>query len=113
MLLVGASLTLMSMSADAFQSLGGKPSASLSRMLYVWDGNIPGDVPETQRLLRYASRQGFNTIALEASSVGYGVDGAADRYGEFIQEAHSSGFSVNALIGYAWFSVPDEAGLPG
>ena len=112
-LLLGATLAVTAPTAQAQVPSRARRGAQMTNLLYVWNSTIPGDERETKRLLRYARRRGFNALALEASPVGYGVQGALDRYDDFVEDAHAAGLEVHALIGYSWFTVPDNAGLPG
>lgn len=105
--------------ADKKKSSSGSPpprgferDAPLN-LLYVWDARIPGDERATDELLHFADRARVNTLAIEASPVGYGEPGALARYAEFTRAARSEGFLVVALSGYPWFTVAPEAGLPG
>ncbi|MEQ1893672.1 MAG: hypothetical protein ABL998_14100 [Planctomycetota bacterium] len=82
-------------------------------LLYVWDASIPGDGRATEELLRFADRVRANTLAIEASPVGYGEPGALARYAEFTRAARHEGFLVIALGGYPWFTVAPDAGVPG
>ena len=95
--------------ANELVELGGDEPQSL---LYVWDASIPGDARATKRLLRFAQKRGFDTLALEASPVGYGEPDAEKRYAAFVDTAHASGTQVYALIGYPYFTVSPYAGLP-
>ena len=45
--------------------------------------------------------------------MGYGVEGAVERYTDFVTEAHGAGLEVYAMSGYGWFTVPCDAGLSG
>ena len=83
------------------------------RSLYVWDNAIPGDTNATWELIGFANQRGIDTLLLECSPVGYAQPGAADAYGDFVAAAHASGLEVFALAGYPWWTVPDNAGIPG
>lgn len=91
----------------------GFESGAPLNLLYVWDASIPGDEDATDELLRFADRVRANTIAIEASPVGYGEPGALLRYARFAAEARHDGFLVVALSGYPWFTVSPTAGVPG
>lgn len=99
-------------------SNGSPPSRGFAdgaplNLLYVWDATIPGDLEATEDLLRFADRVRANTIAIEASPVGYGEPGALARYARFAAEARHEGFLVVALSGYPWFTVSPAAAVPG
>jgi hypothetical protein len=81
-------------------------------LLYVWDASIPGDREATRELLAFAKQRAFNALAIEASPLGYGQPGAAQRYRDFVQLAHLEGFRVLGLAGYPWFTVSAQAGVP-
>jgi hypothetical protein len=91
----------------------GFESGAPLNLLYVWDARIPGDEAATEELLRFADRVRANTLAIEASPVGYGEPGALARYADFTRAARRGGFVVVALSGYPWFTVAPDADLPG
>ncbi len=82
------------------------------RMLFVWDSSIPGDAQATEDLLDFAKKGKYTSLAIEASPVGYGASGALERYSEFVSAAKHKKLQVRALIGYGWFTVSPNAGLP-
>jgi len=81
--------------------------------MYVWDNAIPGDANATWELIGFASERGIGTLLLESSPVGYAQPGAADAYADFVASAHAAGLEVFALAGCPWWTVPDNAGIPG
>jgi len=87
--------------------------ARASRYLYVWDGAIPGDTGRTRELLRFAARQRISGVFIEASPLGYGEPGAADRYRAFVERLHRARVRVLALGGHPFWTVPCDAGVPG
>src|SRR5262245_40057155 len=113
--LVLAGLLQAAQPTSAQKAAGGEidqPTRSSLMLLYVWDSTIPGDTLATRQLLHFARNQGFDTLALEASPVGYGESGALERYRRFTQLAHAAGLRVLALSGFPWFTVSAQSGLP-
>lgn len=109
--------TVLGFGASAHDSHSSQGNASKDRlapfyMLYVWDATIPGDSLATRNLLELARRMHFDTLALEASPLGYGQPGSSDRYRSFVRSAHAAGLRVFALSGYPWFTVSPRAGVP-
>ncbi len=99
--------------ATAFSSQNKNLLApSQERMLFVWDSGIPGDAQAVDDLFDFVKQHKYNSLALEASPVGYGVPGAHARYADFVAQAKKRSLTVHALIGYGWFTVSPTAGLP-
>ncbi len=100
--------------SSATDSSDGDTSASPAPVaLWVWDDTIPGDDAATADLLAFSASHAVTTLFMTADPVGYGVDGAADRYASFVALAHANGLLVYAASGAPWFSVPCDAGLVG
>jgi hypothetical protein len=82
-------------------------------LLYVWDASVLGDRRGTRELLQFAVRHRFDTLAIEASPLGYGEAGALERYRRFSALAHGANLRLLALSGYPWFTVSAGAQVPG
>ena len=64
------------------------------RGLWIWDNSIPGDPDKTSDLFSFAEERGVTTFFLTCDPVGYGLDGAVERYTEFVDLAHEEGLQV-------------------
>ena len=85
----------------------------VARSMWVWDTSVAGDVTATEALLAFAEANGVTTLFLSCDPVGYGSEGAEERYHDFVQAAHAADVEVYGMSGYSWFSVPCDAGLAG
>ncbi|MCP4805524.1 MAG: hypothetical protein GY884_09260 [Proteobacteria bacterium] len=84
-----------------------------TRGLWVWETAIPGDADTTSDLIAFSGEHGITTLFLACDPVGYGQDGAVERYGEFVAAAHATELEVYGMSGYGWFTIPCDAGLDG
>ncbi|MEM6568109.1 MAG: polymer-forming cytoskeletal protein [Planctomycetota bacterium] len=100
------------LSTPAAVASGGLPPVGRS-LLFVWNSADLADPAERTALIDFALDEGIDTIALDATAVGYGLPDALDVQSAFSTEARAAGLRVHALIGYPWFTVGPGAGLPG
>ncbi|MEM9799703.1 MAG: hypothetical protein AAGA20_05200 [Planctomycetota bacterium] len=89
------------------------PEAFDRSILFVWSTAGLADADERAALISFAMDEGFDGLAVEATAVGYGSLEALDHHALLAADARASGIEVYALIGYPWFTVPADAGLPG
>lgn len=85
----------------------------LRRLLFVWDSSAVLDEAESAELIAFAEREGYNTLAVEAGGVGYGDAALTKAFERFTADATEAGIETFALIGYPWFTVAANAGIPG
>ncbi len=81
--------------------------------LWVWDTQVAGDEAATADLLAFCADRGVDTLFLSCEPVGYGEEGAVERYTALVDAAHAANVQVFAVSGSPWFSVPCDAGLDG
>ncbi len=82
-------------------------------LLFVWDSSIVLDEARSEQLLTFAGHRGYDTLAVEATGVGYKDAALTEAFARFTAEATEAGIETFALIGYPWFTVAANAGLPG
>ncbi|MEM9382053.1 MAG: hypothetical protein AAGB93_19005 [Planctomycetota bacterium] len=104
----GASTPAASSAAPA----AGLPPTGRS-LLFAWNSAALADPLERSALIEFALDEGVDTLALDATAVGYGLPDALEIQSTFSGEARAAGLRVHALIGYPWFTVGPGAGLPG
>jgi hypothetical protein len=97
---------------DTTDTVDTAPSAPI-RGMWVWDTAIPGDAEATTKLLDFSAERGVKTLFLACDPVGYGTDGAVERYTDFVATAHAADLEVYGMSGYGWFTLPCDAGLSG
>ncbi len=82
-------------------------------LLFVWDSGVILDEERSAELLKFAEHRGYDTLAVEATGVGYHDVALTDAFARFTADATEAGVETFALIGYPWFTVAANAGLPG
>ena len=82
-------------------------------LLFVWDSSIVLDEARSAELLTFAGHRGYDTLAVEATGVGYNDAALTEAFARFTVDATDAGIETFALIGYPWFTVAANAGLPG
>lgn len=82
-------------------------------LLFVWDSGVILDEERSAELLKFAEHRGYDTLAVEATGVGYRDAALTDAFARFTAHAADAGVEIFALIGYPWFTVAANAGLPG
>ncbi|WP_145199646.1 hypothetical protein [Planctomycetes bacterium Poly30] len=85
----------------------------LRQLLFVWDSSVVLDEARSAELLAFAAQRGFDTLAVEATAVGYHDAAQTGAFERFTEDARGLGIETFALIGYPWFTVSAGASLPG
>ena len=109
-----AFVTLNETELEQFISLGSDTIVRSQRqLLFVWDSSIILDEARSAELIAFAGQGGYDTLAVEASGVGYNDAALTDAFARFTADATEAQIETFALIGYPWFTVAANAGLPG